>query len=163
MRPIVVADSGPLIALACCGQLPLLAELFAGIHLPQAVLDETTADLSRPGARDIACFAAAHAQVHPGRHDNIYAQAIATLDEGESQALSLASALQCGVLMDERRGRAAAKRLGLPLFGVLGLLVQARRSGRIAQLAPLLQCLQTGGYRIAPALMAAALHMAGED
>ena len=87
MRPVVVADSGPLIALASCGQLPLLAALFASVHLPQAVLDETTADLSRPGARDIARFAAGHAQVHPSRHDAIYAQAIAALDEGESQAL----------------------------------------------------------------------------
>lgn len=114
MHPIVVADSGPLIALACCDQLPLLAELFACIHLPQAVLDETTADLSRPGAANIARFATSHAQIHASRQDAIYAQAIAALDEGESQALSLACALQCGVLMDERRGRAAAKRLDCP-------------------------------------------------
>lgn len=70
--------------------------------------------------------------------------------------------MQCGVLMDERRGRAAAQRLGLPLFGALGVLVQARRSGHIAQLAPLLQRMQTAGYRLAPALVAAALDMAGE-
>lgn len=162
MRPIVVADSGPLIALACCGQLPLLAEVFAGIHLPQAVLDETTADPTRSGARDIARFAAEHAQVHPSRDDGVYARAIAALDEGESQALSLACALRCGVLMDERRGRAVAKRMRLPLFGVLGVLVQARRSGRIERLAPLLQHLQDNGYRIAPALIAAALQAVGE-
>lgn len=64
--------------------------------------------------------------------------------------------------MDERRGRAAARRLGLPLFGVLGVLVQARRQGKIPALAPLLQQLQTNGYRIAPALVAAALGAAGE-
>ena len=70
--------------------------------------------------------------------------------------------MQCGVLMDERRGRAAAQRLGLPLFGALGVLVQARRSGHIARLAPLLQRMQTAGYRLAPALVAAALDMAGK-
>lgn len=162
MRPIVVADSGPLVALACCGRLSLLVDLFASIHLPQAVLDETTADLGRPGAHDIARFALAHAEVHPSRSDDVYAQAIAVLDEGESQAISLAHALQCAVLMDERRGRATAKRMGLPLIGVLGVLAQARRSGRIERLAPLLQQLQDNGYRISPALVATALRMVGE-
>jgi predicted nucleic acid-binding protein len=163
MRPAVVADAGPLIALARCRQLPLLTEVFAAIHLPQAVLEEAAIDLARPGARDIAAFAASHAQVHPNRDDALYAELRCHLDEGEAQALSLAHALGCGVLMDERRGRAAARRLNLPLFGVLGVLLTARRAGRLAHVAPILHCLQTNGYRIAPALVAAALEAAGES
>ncbi|THF64790.1 DUF3368 domain-containing protein [Pseudothauera nasutitermitis] len=162
MRPVVVADSGPLIALAGCSHLMLLTEIFGAVHLPQTVLMETTADLGRPGARDIARFVQKHVRVHPDRNDTIYTQAAAALDEGEAQAISLARALQCGVLMDERCGRAAARRLGLPIFGVLGVLVQARRQGRIEALAPLLQQLQTNGYRIAPALITAALEAVGE-
>jgi uncharacterized protein len=107
-RPVVVADSGPLVALAVCGQLGLLIAVFDSIHVPQAVLDETTADQSRPGAIDITAFVQAHARIHASRNDNIYAAAVSHLDEGEAQALSLAHALGCGVQMDERRGRETA-------------------------------------------------------
>jgi hypothetical protein len=43
-RPVVVSDSGPLIALAGCGQLDLLVAVFDAVHVPQKVLDEATAD-----------------------------------------------------------------------------------------------------------------------
>jgi predicted nucleic acid-binding protein len=162
-RPVVVADSGPLIALAICGHLELLNEVFDSIHIPQAVWEETTADRTRPGSIAIAAYVQAHAQIHTNRDDAIYAAAFQHLDEGESQALSLAHALGCGVLMDERRGRQHAKRQGLPLFGVLGVLLQAHRSGRIKKLAPILQQLQTNGYRISQELVNATLKLSGEQ
>jgi uncharacterized protein len=161
-RPIVVSDSGPLVALAGCGHLPLLVAVFDAIHIPQAVLDETTSDRSRPGAEDIAAFVQTHAEVHASRNDDIYVSAASHLDEGEAQALSLAHALGCGVLMDERRGRETAIRQGLPLFGVLGVLLQARRIGRIESIAPVLGQMQGNGYRISQSLVEAVLELAGE-
>lgn len=162
VRPVVVSDAGPLIALAGCGHLDLLVAVFDAIHVPQAVLVETTADSTRAGAAEIAAFVQAHAQVHPARNDAVYAAVIGHLDEGEAQALSLAHALGCGVLMDERRGRQTATRQGLPLFGVLGVLLQARRIGKIEHIAPALERMQGNGYRISQALIDAALRLAGE-
>lgn len=161
-RPVVVSDSGPLIALAGCGQLELLVAVFDALHVPQKVLDETTADRLRPGAADIAAFVQAHAQVHADRNDAVYAAAVGHLDEGEAQALSLAQALGCGVLMDERRGRQTATRQGVPLFGVLGVLLQAKRIGKLERIAPALERMQTNGYRISQALIDQALRLAGE-
>ena len=161
-KPVVVSDAGPLIALAGCGQLELLIAVFEGLHLPQAVLDETPADRSRPGAADIAIFVQTHARVHPARDDDIYAAAASYLDEGEAQALSLAHALGCGVLIDERRGRQAALRQGVPLFGVLGVLLQARRIGKLDRIAPTLERMQANGYRVSQALVDSALRLAGE-
>jgi len=161
-RPVVVSDSGPLIALAGCGQLELLLAVFDVLHVPQKVLDETTADRSRPGAADIAAYVQARAQVHANRDDAVYAAAVGHLDEGEAQALSLAQALGCGVLMDERRGRQTAIRQGVPLFGVLGVLLQAKRIGKLECIAPALERMQTNGYRISQALIDEALRLAGE-
>jgi predicted nucleic acid-binding protein len=161
-RPVVVSDSGPLIALAGCGQLELLVAVFDVLHVPQAVLDETTADRSRPGAADIAAFVQAHAQVHADRDDPVYAAAVGHLDEGEAQALSLAHALGCGVLMDERRGRQTATRQGVSLFGVLGVLLQAKRIGKLERIAPALERMQVNSYRISQALIDEALRLAGE-
>ena len=161
-RPVVVSDSGPLIALAGCGHLELLVDVFDVIHIPQAVLDETTCDLSRTGAAEIAAFVRAHARVHANRDDDIYTAAATHLDEGEAQALSLAHSLNCAVLLDERRGRATALRLGLPLFGVLGVLLQAKRIGKIEHVAPTLEQMQRSGYRISQTLIESVLKLAGE-
>jgi uncharacterized protein len=161
--PIVVSASGPLVALARCSHLELLIAVFDAVHVPQAGLDETTADWSRPGAADIAAFVHARAQVHASRNDDIYTAAASHLDEGEAQALSLAHALGCGVLLDERRGRATAIRQGLPLFGVLGVLLQAKRIGKIERVAPLLAEMQNNGYRISQRLIDSALKLAGES
>ena len=86
----------------------------------------------------------------------------AYLDDGEAQALSLAQALGCGVLIDERRGRQAAMRQGIPLFGVLGVLLQAKRMGKIERIAPALDQMQKNGYRISQVLIDEALNLAGE-
>lgn len=161
-RPIVVSDSGPLIALAGCGRLELLVAVFETVHVPRVVLDEATADRLRPGAIDIVTFVQAHAQLHPSRNDATYVAAVAHLDEGEAQALSLAHALGCGVLMDERRGRQTALRQGLPLFGVLGVLLHAKRIGALECIAPELARIQVNGYRVSPSLVDAALKLAGE-
>lgn len=162
-RPVVVSDSGPLVALAICGRLDLLVAVFDVIHVPQAVLVETTADRSRPGAEDIATFVQARAQVHASRNDDTYTAAANHLDEGEAQALSLAHALGCGVLMDERRGRETAIRQGLPVFGVLGVLLQARRLGLIELVAPVLEQMRVNGYRISETLVETTLKLAGES
>lgn len=162
IRPVVVSDSGPLIALAGCGQLELLVAVFEAVDVPQVVLDETTADRSRPGAIDIAAFVQARAQVHPHRDDAAYVAAVAHLDEGEAQALSLAHALGCGVMMDERRGRQTAIRQAVPLFGVLGVLLQAKRIGKLERISPTLALMQANGYRISQSLIDAALKLAGE-
>lgn len=161
-RPVVVSDAGPLIALAGCGHLELLVAVFDAVHVPQVVLSETTADRSRPGAADIAAFVEAHVQVHPDRDDPVYTTAVSHLDEGEAQALSLAHALGCGVLMDERRGRQTAIRQGVPLFGVLGVLLQAKRIGKLERIAPALDRMQANGYRVSQALIEAALKLADE-
>jgi len=155
-RPVVVSDAGPLIALAGCGLLDLLPAVFDAVHIPHAVLEEASADRSRSGASEIAAFAQAHAQVHPNRSDAIQANAAKHLGEGEAQALG------CGVLMDERRGRQTAMRQGLVLFGVLGVLLQAKRIGKIDHIAPALDQMQTKGYRVSQALIDATLKLAGE-
>ena len=47
---LIVADAGPLIALAVGGVLPLCTTLLGGLIVPEAVLIECTADVSAPGA-----------------------------------------------------------------------------------------------------------------
>jgi predicted nucleic acid-binding protein len=57
------------------------------------------------------------------------------LDAGETEAIGLALATQADVvLMDERRGRQAARHHGLAVGGVLGELLHARQTGMLPNL-----------------------------
>lgn len=88
--------------------------------------------------------------------------ASARLDDGERSALALALQRGTVVLVDERRGRACASDLGLPVLGTLGLLVRARQSGLIGQVRPLVDTLHAGGYFLAKPLVERALSSVGE-
>ncbi len=157
-----MADSGPLIALAKCHQLTLLSKVFGEIHLPEAVLREVTGNSALPGALAVAEFVRESGRVHPDKNDEYYRNFRIVLDEGESQALSLARALQCGILLDDRRGRLIAAEQGIPLFGLLGVLLEAKRLGFIEAVSPIVDHLLAHDYRLSAKLVAAVLCEAGE-
>jgi len=57
------------------------------------------------------------------------------LDKGEAEAIALAIQVNAGwVLMGERDGRKAARSMKLKVVGVLGILLKARRKGRLMSL-----------------------------
>jgi len=65
-------------------------------------------------------------------------------------------------LIDERRGRAVATELGLRVLGTGGLLVAAKQSGHVAEVAPLLAALRERGYRLSDRLVEAILERCDE-
>jgi len=68
-------------------------------------------------------------EIHP--MDPAIKNATSDLDEGERQVIGLASSLGKDVLilMDDHAGRQVAKGLNLPVSGVVGLLLLAKRKG----------------------------------
>ena len=148
---IVVSDASPLIALATVGHLDLMRQLYAQVLVPEAVMRETTlANASAPGAAVIA--AAPWIQVR-GMHDRTLVEALALeLDRGEAEAIALAVEYDADLLlMDERRGRRVASRLGRRIVGVLGVLIDAKQRDLVPAVRPLLDALATEvGFRVSP-------------
>jgi predicted nucleic acid-binding protein len=67
------------------------------------------------------------------------------LDRGEMEAILLACQLQADVLlMDERRGREAARQRGLIVAGVLGELIHAKLAGWIPNVSDEISRLRLG-------------------
>lgn len=65
-----------------------------------------------------------------------------SLDKGESAAISLALEIKADYLaIDERAGREIAKKLGLKIIGLLGILVRAKKLGVIQKVKPILNLL----------------------
>ncbi len=152
---IVVADSSPLIALCRIGRLELLHDLFGKLIIPDAVWREVVA--SQPGKVGVTEILAAawieQKTVIDRPLVNLLRQ---DLGAGESEAIVLARECSADVLlMDERRGREAAKRLGLACTGLVGVLLEARRRGVVSDPASVAQDLRDiAGFWISDELMA---------
>ena len=162
-KPVIVADAGPLIALAKCQQLPLLSQLFGTVHVPNTVLTEATSGKPKPESESIRTYVTGHYTVQPDRDDALVQHLLRRLDAGESQTFSWAHHLGCAVLIDEKQGRLMAQAQGLPLFGVLGMLLLAKQAGHLQALAPLINSLREHRYNLSDALVAAVLQKAGEQ
>jgi uncharacterized protein len=84
---------------------------------------------------------------------------------GEAEAIALALETKADrLLIDERDGRAMARQLGLPVIGVLGILLRAKRLGQIAEMKPELLALRDQArFYVSRELEAEILKSAGEQ
>ncbi|MFZ5757715.1 MAG: DUF3368 domain-containing protein [Pseudomonadota bacterium] len=163
MKDCVVADSGPLIALARLGALALPARLWGRVLVPATVLAECTFTDQKNGAERInqALISGWLEECA----DLPVEEEVASfrLDAGETQAILLARRHEALLLIDEIRGRRVAARLALAHVGTCGLLVSAKRAGLISAVRPLLDDLLAAGYFLAPALVVDTIKLAGES
>jgi hypothetical protein len=166
MSGIVIADAGPLIALARIERLSLLQTLYGPVTVPQAVLTELRLGSERPGARLLSAAPGAgeiRTRALPPHLAPDLATLSLVLDSGEAEAILLAEALSCRfLLIDERRARVVARRRGLPVVGLAGVLLAAKRHGLVHIVAPLLETLTRRGYRLSDTLVDEVLRLAGE-
>lgn len=162
MKRLIVADTGPLVVLAKIDHLHLLAQRYQTIQIPKTVLLEATALAHRDDTALINTFVSAHVDVVADITPADEAYLDFGLDAGETQAILLAKQSNCPVLMDEKRGRAVAKREAVNVLGTVGLLLAAKQEGLITQVSPLLDKMLEHQYRLAPELIEQVKIMAGE-
>ena len=161
---IVVSDTSPITSLAAIGQLDLLRQLYSKILIPEAVYQElTSTETPVPGSSEIKTLE--WIQVRQVTNRSLVATLLGQqLDEGECEAIALFIELNAELLLiDERRGRAEADRLGLRITGLLGVLVEAKQKGFILAVKPVLDNLIAAAeFRVADALYARILNIARE-
>lgn len=160
MANSAVADAAPLIAFARLGMLAVLPQVLGEVVVPDTVAGECLAP-GLPGADSLAqAFAAGlltrHADAGGAR------PAFPQLDAGETAAIHLAQQLSAAVLIDERLGRAVARRLGLTVIGSLGVLIAGKRLGLVASVGATIAQMRRDGYYVGEPLVAEALRLAGE-
>mgnify|MGYP001796332225 CR=1 FL=1 len=66
------------------------------------------------------------------------------------------------MIIDEKRGRKVAKRIGITIVGILGVILKAKEFEIIEQVAPLLDDLENAGFRISKQLKIQILAKVGE-
>lgn len=142
---IVVSDTSPINYLIRVSEPLLLKKLFGHVIIPPAVFDELNVRLNN--RQDIADF------LKDGWMSVVAPQTIISqplryaLDKGEWEALSLAIELKANYLIiDERQGAAAAKDFHVPVVGLAGVLITAKKKGLVPAVKPLLDSLIQEGF-----------------
>jgi hypothetical protein len=159
----IVADAGPLIALAKAGLLELPRRAFGQALISRTVFDECLAQARSHDAQRIREAVDAGVLVVCDAPDWPVGRPVPRLDPGELSAIALALHHSAPLLMDEKRGRRSAAHMGIPLVGVCGLLVIARRQRWISNVHDVLTAMKRDGYYIAPSLVHKVLQLAGEE
>ena len=159
----VVSDTSPVSNLAIIGRLDFLRRRYGEISIPSAVRSEL-ALLTHVAAKACIDLAISQGWLVIDSSTPTTPSLPFTLDAGESAAIGLALATTADVLlMDERRGRKAARQAGLAVGGVLGELLHAKSAGWLSKLRPELDRLRKeAGFFIDAEIERFILSQAGE-
>lgn len=158
---VLVADAGPLLALARIDCLALLGQLFGQALVTETVILECCAKPERQDAKAIQA-ALDRGDLRITASPQAIRHSLHGLDAGEQTALELALQCHAVVLMDEKKGRAMAKKHHLKVLGVLGLLLLAKQNRLIPAIRPLLSTLVASGYFLSNDMIAIVLGLANE-
>jgi predicted nucleic acid-binding protein len=160
-----VSNTSPISNLAIIGQLNLLREQFGEVWIPHAV-DAECDRIAHAPTREIILRAVASKWlvVHPIASDHLADLLLSDLDRGEAEAIALACEARADLLlMDERDGRRIARELGLRVRGVLGVLLRAKKTGRLTAIKPSIEMLKNQArFFIARDLERSVLEESGE-
>ena len=157
----VISNTSPLVGLWTLGLLHLLRDLYTEVLIPEEVQDEflATGELAREQALKNAPWIRSVTLI-PALDDSVYPSVI---HRGEAAVFDLAKERGARlVILDDMEARRYAERIGLPTKGTIGILLDAKRSGLIDTIKPLLEVLLENGVRLGASLVNEALQEAGE-
>ena len=149
MKEPAVTDSSCLIVLERVDQLELLPALFHPL-------------LASPTVRDEFSSQPEWLQVQAPSNTALVNVLRLIMGEGEAEAIALAIERQYLLILDDRKARTWAKRLGIRLIGTAGILVRAKRAGLLGAVRPVLEDMEVAGFRMSPQLKQEVLRLAGE-
>lgn len=143
---VVTSNASTLIGLARIGKLPLLERLYSQVIIPEAVWREVSVE-AKPGEEAIK--KAPFVKMGKVEDEKAVKLLLGSLGRGEAETLVLAKEINANlILMDEKKGRKAARGAGFKVMGILGLLVVAKRKGLVENIKPLIEKLNEEGFRL---------------
>lgn len=156
----VVSNSGPLIHLARAGHFDLLHILYRRLLIPTSVYQEVAVrGRGQDGSRELS--RAQWIYRRRPRRTGLVPALGAFLGRGEAEAIALAAERKGTLLLiDEVHGRRVARKMGIPVRGALGVLLEGHREDHVPDLETAIARMRERGTwiddEVVGAIMAAA-------
>jgi len=137
MQKTIVSDTSCLITLEKIGELELLHKVFGEIIVTNEIAGEYGLELPE------------WIRVRNPINKNYQQILEASVDKGEASAIALALELiDCLLIIDDLKGRNLAEQLGVKVTGTFGLIIEAKISGYIESVKPLLEKIKQTNFRL---------------
>jgi predicted nucleic acid-binding protein len=151
MPKTIISDASCLILLDKIAQLELLHRLFGTII--------TTSEIAMEFGQPLPEWV----QIKVPADKNYQNIIENSLDKGEASAIALAVEFEdCLLIIDDLKGRKFAQQLGLTITGTMGVIVDAKLSGFIESVRPLLEQIRETNFRLSERIEQIILKNAGE-
>lgn len=137
MQKVIISDTSCLILLDKIGELELLHKLFGQIAITREISNEFKKKLPD-------WFSIEEAS------NKTYQKILeASLDKGEASAIAFAiEQTDCLLIIDDYKGRKYAEQLGIKITGTLGVIINAKLSGHIESVKPVLDKIKMTNFRL---------------
>ena len=160
---MIILNSSPVLHLSAgLGSLDVLPTLYSPVLVPAevlrelefgAALDDAAVQVRRIAGIDIRSPSSGISPLLAGE-----------LDLGESAVIALALELPgATVVLDDLKARRVARRSGIPMTGSIGVLLHAKRLGKLTSVAEAIERIRARGAWLSDAVVARALELAGEE
>jgi predicted nucleic acid-binding protein len=174
---ILLADAGPLIALSRIEKLHLLHDLFTTVWITEVIAAELGLSVASSARLSFSGLSVLQEACQQGWLQVVKPEPVVTdgwsplnpgVDAGEASAIALAiqqrdAGRDVLLLIDDRCGRAEARRQGLAVIGTTAVLVLAKERRLVSTCKPLLVALREEGYFLSDSLIASVLQQCGES
>ncbi len=160
----IVSDTGPLIGLAKIDCLFTLKYITTEVLIPTAVYRELLGKVGLESENIDSALKDFIRVADLTAMDSTTKEALVDLDEGEKQAIGLASTFSEDILLliDDRAGRLVAEKLNILTTGLIGILLLAKEKGILGNIGSLIDELRNQGYWISDEIAGIAKDLAGE-
>jgi predicted nucleic acid-binding protein len=153
-EPLAVSDASPLIVFHQIQRLELVRAVLGHVVIPPAVASEIAPSIGTPPG---------WVQVVQVAIDQDPPPWSSSLDPGEIATISLAMEVSANrILVDDLPARIVAERLGLPVIGSLGVLLEAYRLRYVDDIQPDLEAMLAVGFHVGRQLYEEVLELARE-
>lgn len=152
MPEVVISDTSCLILLSKIEMISLLEKMYGKVYVTDIVASEYGEPL--PEFIEIR-------RLKDNFHFSILDQ---EMDAGEASSIALGLEIPGSlIILDDKKARKMALKLNIPHTGIIGILVQAKKIGKIEKVKPYLELLKKSGMWVSSELYFEILNITGEN
>lgn len=151
MPEVVISDTSCLILLSKIEMISLLEKMYGKVYVTDIVASEYGEPLPE------------FIEIRKLKDNSYFSILEQEMDAGEASSIALGLEMPGSlIILDDKKARKMALKLNIPHTGIIGILVQAKKLGKIEKVKPYLEQLKKSGMWVSSELYFEILNITGE-